>query len=293
MVRPDLTGNSFHTDEPRDYLFHEYGVSLIRRGAASARGWAYGLMRYSYGNVSGSLFEEPYIIHEVTLAIGGHGQVIDWLGAFGEVGPWINYHQDDGAIGGGTRIIMQGGLSTRIGLTLRRPENQADTRPTADASAAPDDERPSWIFGGFSGSDRFSGFGGAGVLIPLSERWLLRPDLAVKSSAFRPGGDDVSAAVGLSVIRRSAPFEHGSVYTALRYGITYDQYYSNEPDIAHVGSLTLGAQVRLTDRLGAFAEVGPFVRLWDYEVSSGTIDGRNIGFVHGVGLSYEWGTRRR
>lgn len=294
MVRPDFRGNSFYTAEPRDYLFHEFGVSLIRRGESSARGWSYGVASYSIANVSGSIYEEPYIIHEVSLAVGGHGQVIDWLGAFGEVGPWFNYHRDDKAIGGGTRIITQGGLSTRIGVTLRRPAKDASARPTIERAPASDEERPSWTFGGFSGFDRFSSFEGTGVLIPLTSRWLLRPDVTVKATAFRPsGGSDVSGALGLSLLRRSTPSEQGWVYAALRYGVTYDQYYSGEPDIAHMGSLTIGAHVRLTDRLGAFAEAGPYVRFWGQETSSGTFDARNIGFIHGVGLSYSWKARSR
>jgi hypothetical protein len=293
MVRPDFTGNSFHTAEPRDYVFHEVGVSLIRRSESSARGWAYGVARYSFGNVSGSIFEDPYIIHALSLAVGGHGQVIDWLGAFGEVGPWFNYHQDDAAIGGGTRIITQGGLSTRIGVTLRRPAKDAATRPSAERAPATEEERPAWVFSGFSGFDRYSRFDGAGVLIPLTGTWLLRPDVAVSATAFRPGETDMTGVLGLSLLRRSTPSEHGWVYSALRYGVTYDQYYSGEPDIAHMASLTLGAHVRLTDRLGAFAEAGPYVRFWDQETSSGTFDARNVGFIHGVGLSYSWKARSR
>jgi hypothetical protein len=293
LVRPDVTGNSFHTDEPRDYLFHEFGVSLIRRGATTARGGMYGAARYAIANASGSQFEDPYVIHTISLAVGGHGHIIDWLGAFGEIGPFFEYHQDDDATGGGTRIITQAGLSTRLGVTLRRPTRDAPARLSGERAPMMDQERPSWIFGGFSGDDGYHSFGGAGALVPLTSKWLLRPDLSVRAMAFRPGDSEIEAGVGLSVIRRSAQSEIGWVYAALRYGVTYDQYQSGEPDIAHVGSVTIGAHVRLTDRLGAFAETGPFVRVFDQTTVSGTFDARNVGFIHGVGLSYSWRSRAR
>lgn len=284
MVRADVSGNAFHTDEPRDFALYHVGASAIRRRTVDARGWSYLVARYSLLNASGSPFEEPYYEHGISLGLGGHAWVIDWLGVFGESGPYLTYH-DDRPPGGGARVIMQGGLATRIGVSLRRPARAAANPAVAGAEQQPQREAPSWVFGGYGALN------GGGVLVPLSDRWMLRPDFGANFLLFRPSGDtDLLATGGLSLLRRSAPSDLGWVYSGLRYSVLYDQRHSSEPDVLHVVGFSLGAHVRLTPRLAAFGEAGPFVRFYDARYSYGTFDARNVGFAHAVGLTYRWGT---
>ena len=154
-----------------------------------------------------------------------------------------------------------------------------------------DDERPSWIFGGYLVDDDFEATEGAGLLIPLSKRWLVRPDVGVRTLTFRPGDDDVHGAVGFSVLRRTEPSEHGWMYSALRHSVTYRRVRSRTAEIGQIASLALGAHIRLTDRLSAFGEAGPFVRFWGRETTTGTDKRLSTGFTHGIGLSYAWADR--
>lgn len=261
---------------------------MLRRNAPAERGGTYGAARYSLAVADGNVLnDELYTIHTVSLAIGGHAQVIDWLGVFGEAGPFFNYHQDDRTIGGGTRIINQAGLATSLGVTLRRPSKTSIASPRALRQPS-DDERPSWNFGGYLANDSNGSFEGAGLLIPLSKRWLVRPDVGVRTLTFRPGDDDVHGAVGLSVLRRTAPSEHGWLYSALRHSVTYRRVRSRDAEVGQVASLALGANIRLTDRLSAFGEAGPFLRFWGQETTTGTAKRLSTGFTHGIGLSYGW-----
>ena len=261
---------------------------MLRRNAPAERGGTYGAARYSLAVADGNvLSNELYTIHTVSLAIGGHAQVIDWLGVFGEAGPFFNYHQDDRAIGGGTRIINQAGLATSLGVTLRRPSKTSTVSPRVERQPV-DDERPSWIFGGYLVNDDFEATEGAGLLIPLSKRWLVRPDVGVRTLTFRPGDDDVHGAVGFSVLRRTEPSEHGWMYSALRHSVTYRRVRSRTAEIGQIVSLAVGAHIRLTDRLSAFGEAGPFLRFWGQETTTGTAKRLSTGFTHGIGLSYAW-----
>ncbi|MCC7002287.1 MAG: hypothetical protein IT357_09035 [Gemmatimonadaceae bacterium] len=291
MLRPDLRGNSSYTERDLDFAFHEFGISLLRRNAPAERGGTYGAARYSLAAANGNVLnDELYTIHTVSLAIGGHAQVIDWLGVFGEAGPFFNYHQDDRAIGGGTRIINQAGLATSLGVTLRRPSKT----PTASSRVkrqSMDDERPSWNFGGYLVNDGFESIEGAGLLIPLSKRWLVRPDVGVRTLSFRPGDDDVQGAIGLSLLRRTEPSEHGWLYSAWRHSVTYRRLRSSIAEIGQITSLAVGAHIRLTDRLSAFGEAGPYLRFRGRETITGTDKRLSTGFTHGIGLSYAWADR--
>jgi hypothetical protein len=293
LLRPDLRGNSSYTERDLDFAFHEFGISLLRRTEPAKRGGTYGAARYGLAAANGnSLNNELYTIHTVSLAIGGHAQVIDWLGVFGEAGPFFNYHQDDRASGGGTRIINQAGLATSFGVTLRRPSGTSTASPRVERQPA-DDQRPSWIFGGYLVNDGFDATEGAGLLIPISKRWLVRPDIGVRTLNFRPGADDVIGAVGLSVLRRTEPSEHGWLYSALRHSVTYRRERSRDAEIGQIVSLALGAHIRLTDRLSAFGEAGPFLRFWGRETTTGNTAQLSTGFTHGIGLSYSWADRSR
>jgi len=264
---------------------------LLRRNAPARRGGTYSAARYSLAFADGSVLnDELYTIHTVSLAIGGHAQVIDWLGVFGEAGPFFNYHQDDRANGGGTRIINQAGLATRLGVTLRRPSKTATVSPRVERQPS-DDERPSWIFGGYLVNDGFASVEGAGLLIPLSKHWLVRPDIGVRTLTFRPGDDDVHGALGISLMRRTEPSEHGWLYSALRHSVTYQRLRSSDAEITQITSLAVGAHIRLTDRLSAFGEAGPFLRQWGQETGTGIEKRLSTGFTHGIGLSYDWANR--
>lgn len=290
VLRPDLRGNTSYTERELDFGFHELGISLLRRNAPAERSGTYGAARYSLAVANGNLFDDPYTIHTVSLAIGGHAHVIDWLGVFGEAGPFFSYHQDDRAIGGGTRIITQAGLTTSLGVTLRRPSRTATASPRTERRPA-DVERPSWIFGGYLANDGFDSFEGAGLLIPLSKRWMLRPDVGVRTLSFRPGDDDVHGTIGLSLLRRTEPSERGWLYSALRHSVTYQRLGSSDAEIGQIASLAVGAHIRLADCLSVFGEAGPFLRFWGGETTTGTVERLSTGFTHGIGLSYSWADR--
>lgn len=148
-----------------------------------------------------------------------------------------------------------------------------------------DGERPSWIVGGFGGA--------GGMLIPLSDRWVLRPDIGFSVSEQRTFYSDEHGSVGISVLRRFEPSERGWVFTAARYGVEYAQTNAERPSWSHTASFTVGALARLRGRVGVMAEAGLMLGYLEQRMPSALNTVRSAVLTQRVGLIYRWKDRER
>lgn len=133
----------------------------------------------------------------------------------------------------------------------------ADAQEASPGSTAPPMERERSSFIVFSP-------GRIGSLIPINDRWMIRPDFGGELwRTGEPASHEVIIA-GVSVVRRSAPRDGGWVYGALRYGIEYENANLwDEANLAHIATATIGAHARVLDWLGAFGESGVYFRYFD------------------------------
>ena len=116
MLRPDFTsakGNRLYWDEEWGVVA---GLTLIRRSEPTEEGWTYGALRYGiYVEQLGS--QGPvWRTHYVGVTGGGHAQVREWLGLFGEAGVSASFFSQ----GGGSNPIDEFEVLTRVGIAMRR-----------------------------------------------------------------------------------------------------------------------------------------------------------------------------
>jgi len=281
MLRPDFAVSAYRTGEPESDASLYGGISLIRRSAPTDAGWTYGALRYGI-RAWGAYDESPSITHALTVTAGAHGHVTDWLAVFGESGAAITYSPELN-IGAGD-VTVEGSVLARIGLALQMPRGpQTRSRaPEPILVIATEGERPSWIVGGF---------GAVGLLVPLTDRWALRPDFAFDAFTQRDFASSENADAGLSLLRRFGPTDAGWTYGAVRYGLGYDQRQWFPPTWIHYASVTLGGHARLRGRLGVMAEAGLTFRYAEQHVRGATNTLTRLYLVQRVGLTYRWKDR--
>jgi len=145
-------------------------------------------------------------------------------------------------------------------------------------------ERPSWVIGGVYP---------VGMLVPLSQDWVIRPDLTA-SGYHQPLFDDRgwTAGGGVSVLRRSRPTEAAWGFGAIRYGFEVSQEGASPPRRNHLLSITLGGHAALGGRLGLLAETGVMFRHFQQGPVPPLFPSRRIGHsivgVSRVGLTLRW-----
>ena len=96
-----------------------------------------------------------------------------------------------------------------------------------------------------------------GLLIPLGERWMLRPDFAGGTAKNIYWDQEWAIVAGVSLIRRSRPTDRGWTYAAVRFGISTEQAGSQGPTwvTTHV-TATGGGHAQVRAWLGVFGEAG-------------------------------------
>lgn len=286
MLRPDFTTTSFRSGAPDGRTYLLTGLSVIRRSPPTENGWRYLSARYAFGYESWYHWGRPTYSHAFTVTAGAHGRVNDWLSAFGEAGAGFAYSPELNPGDGDWSRAFD--LLARIGLAVSRPRPATSAwrpAPESDEAIPTEGERPAWIVGGFGGV--------GGVLVPLSDRWVLRPDFALHLSDYNDEYSRESGGGGLSVMRRFAPTERGWVFTAARYGLAYAQEDAEHPTWTQEASLTVGGQARLRGRLGVMAEAGLIFRYSEHRVPIGLNTLRTLDLVQRVGLTYRWAERTR
>jgi hypothetical protein len=97
-----------------------------------------------------------------------------------------------------------------------------------------------------------------GLLIPLGERVLLRPDIAGEIWSYEGIEEGWLVNPGISLIVRSRPVEKGWIYVSLRSAFRYEEYSTYDySDWIDAYTLTFGGHSLLTDVLSVFGEAGP------------------------------------
>ncbi len=280
MIRPDFGGRLRRTGEPGFENNVIAGVSLVRRSAPRDGGWTYAALRYGVVHQFSDGYAGPNLTQFVTATTGAHARVLDWLDAFGEAGFSFGY-QEIRSTGTRPEVATEGGMVARIGLGLHRAQRTRISTVAALAAEAPGErERPSWVIGGA---------GTVGMLIPLSARWVVRPEFGTYSRSERGSFSQTNTDIGISLLRRTEPTERGWAYAAFRYGLGHDQRYADPPSWIHFATVTAGAHARLRDRLGVFAEAGLSVRYADQHWDSGTTYSLiTANPIQRVGLTYRW-----
>jgi hypothetical protein len=124
----------------------------------------------------------------------------------------------------------------------------ASAQEPAAAPTAP--QREGWALVGIFAP----GLQRIGLLIPVRERILLRPDIAGHATSY-DGSDDWFANPGISLIVRTRPTEAGWVYVSLRAAYSVDAYWTRK-DWANHFTLTAGGHAKLSPKLSAFGETG-------------------------------------
>lgn len=284
MLRPDFTTSDFRTGEPDGRTYLLTGLSVIRRSQPSEQGWSYLSARYAFGYENWYYWDRPTYTHAFTVTAGAHGRVNDWLSAFGEAGAGLVYSPELNPGDGDWSRNLD--LLARIGIAVSRPRPAASAwrpPPESDEAIRSDGERPSWIVGGFGS------FGG--VLLPLSDRWVLRPDFVLRVSDYNDESSRQNGGAGLSVLRRFGPTERGWVFTAARYGLAYAQENAEQPTWTQEASLTLGGQARLRGRFGVMAEAGLMFRYGEQRTPLRLNTIRTLNLVQRVGVTYRWAER--
>lgn len=284
MLRPDLRTFAFSTTDGGPGINSDAqvygGLSLIRRSAPVNGSWVYGSLRYGLF-WWGDLYGEPgSVTHALTLTAGAHGRLTDWLSVFGEAGPAFSYAKEIN-VGSGD-AVRDFDLVSRIGIAMQMPRPDAPRVPPDPSRTIPrEGERPSWIVGGF---------GTGGLLLPLSDRTALRPDLALSLWSQEPF-TGTQASAGVSLLRRFRASDEGWTFGAVRYGLDYSQQDAFKPSWAHHLSLTVGGHARLRGRLGVMAEAGADFRYTEVHAPSGLVVGRLANMIQRVGLTYRWNDR--
>jgi hypothetical protein len=284
MLRPDIDGSYVRTGEPDGSVRLLTGLSLIRRTAPVQGSWTYAALRYAVDQRQGYYDDRATVGHALTITAGAHGQFNDWLAVFGEAGAGFTYFPELNVDVGD--VTTQGSLLARIGIAIRKPRaaSAAWTAPAeTDGPIADGGERPSWVIGGFGGA--------GGVLIPLSDRWVLRPDLGFSALAQRDIYSEELGGVGISLLRRFAPTERGWAFTALRYGYSYDHRQARRPSWIHDATLTVGGHARLRGRLGVMAEAGLVIRYAEQREPAQVNTVTSAFLTQRVGLTYRWKDR--
>jgi hypothetical protein len=95
-----------------------------------------------------------------------------------------------------------------------------------------------------------------GLLIPLSERVLVRPDFQGYAFGYEGNADGWYANPGISLIVRTRPMDGSWVYASFRATGTVDVYEGWE-DVSNAFTLTFGGHARLAPIFSVFGEAGP------------------------------------
>ncbi|MCE9600806.1 MAG: hypothetical protein K8S21_01155 [Gemmatimonadetes bacterium] len=115
MLRPDYTGSS----AVRSYWDEEWsmvaGLTVIRRTPPTEQGWTYLALRYGVLRERDGSQGPIYLTQYLTGSWGGHAQLRDWFGLFGEAGASVSYFDETG------NVIVEFDIASRVGMTLRRP----------------------------------------------------------------------------------------------------------------------------------------------------------------------------
>lgn len=95
-----------------------------------------------------------------------------------------------------------------------------------------------------------------GLLIPLTDRVLVRPDFQGYAFSYEGIASGWFANPAISLIIRTRPLDGSWIYASLRATNTVDVYEDRE-DVSHSFTLTFGAHARITSSLSVFGEAGP------------------------------------
>jgi hypothetical protein len=111
-----------------------------------------------------------------------------------------------------------------------------------------------------------------GVLIPLSDRWVLRPELGGDAWKVEGSTESWTLLTGASLMRRSAPTDAGFVYTAARLARYVDGYASGTRITGYQYALGAGGHAQLRPVLAVFAEAGVVAVYAEENDATTTID---------------------
>jgi hypothetical protein len=122
-----------------------------------------------------------------------------------------------------------------------------------DGAAAPSaTEREGWALVGIMAPELHR----IGLLIPLTDRVLIRPDFQGNAFSYEGIATGWFANSAISVIIRTRPVDGSWVYASLRATNTVDVHADWE-DVSHSFTLTIGAHARITSLISVFGEAGP------------------------------------
>jgi hypothetical protein len=145
-------------------------------------------------------------------------------------------------------------LALAASLTLAAPRDALAQEASA-AQAEP--EREGWALVGFWAP----GLQRIGLLVPLSERLILRPDIRGQVYGFEGIENGWFANPGVSLILRTRPQNSGWVYASLRAALLFQEYereeYGRSFDyLTNAFTLTAGGHAHLGPLLSVFGEAG-------------------------------------
>lgn len=123
-----------------------------------------------------------------------------------------------------------------------------------------------------------------GVLIPLSDRWVLRPEIGGDASRFANYSSDWSLLTGASLMRRSEPTDAGFVYTVARLVGYVNAYSSGARLTGYEFGLGAGGHAHLRPMLAVFAE-GGIVTVYAEENDATTTIDRSVRVFNRFGFA--------
>jgi hypothetical protein len=130
-------------------------------------------------------------------------------------------------------------------LVLAFPVRAQNAR--ADAEEA---RRPAIVLGGPSV---------VGLLLPISDRWSLRPDASIQRTEFKVGTTSTviwNQGIGLSVIRNLGGVGQVFTYVAPRIGLARTKLGDGSNSDTWLFDLPVGARAAITPRFEIFGEAG-------------------------------------
>lgn len=116
-----------------------------------------------------------------------------------------------------------------------------------------------------------------GLLVPLSDRWVIRPDLSGDAYDVEGAVESWTLNLGVSLMRRSAPTDAGFVYGSARLGFAFDDYATaaNTRLTGYELALSVGGHSHINSMLALFGESG-FAMVYAEENDATTTIDRSI-----------------
>jgi hypothetical protein len=157
-----------------------------------------------------------------------------------------------------TRLQVAVVVCTLAAVDLTAQEVPADSRPEREGIALVGIWEPSPVR--------------IGILVPLSDRWALRPEIGGDAYKIEGQAENTTLMTAVSLLRRSAPSEAGFVYGVARVARYVDAYGNGPRLTGYQAGVGAGGHAHVNTILAIFAEGGIVAVYAEENDASTTID---------------------